>query len=143
MDNHRRLFLSRRIHYALCGTSISHWCCVRISKFFVFPWAFLASRYSFNSKFPIPNEVAICEIPRKLIKCFFVSVIFLCSLPIGILLRCLSKAFSSPHPQKLTNTSTILAGCGRCGHFAYRSLLKNADHKIYEELMRISTKYAC
>ena len=78
---------------------ISHWYCVRICKFFVFPWTFLASRNSFNSKFPIPNEVAICEIPRKLIKCFFASVIFLCSLPIGILLRCLSKAFSSPHPK--------------------------------------------
>lgn len=76
-------------------TSISHWCCVNSS---FSQWAFPASRYSFNTKFPIRNEVAICEIPRKLIKCFFASVIFHCSLPTGILLRCLPKEFSSPHP---------------------------------------------
>ena len=61
-------------------------------KIFLCRYYTFAIFHSKNLKFPIPMRNT-----RKLIKYFFASVIFPCSLLIGILLRCLSKAFSLPH----------------------------------------------
>ena len=113
------------------GTSISHWCCVKICKFSSLPWPFLASRYNFNSKFPYPNEVCHSrktkEVDHILLCCCYISLVWTdwnsASMPF--------KRFSTPHLQKLTKTYTTPVDADEEAILHAEVCWKTADHRIY------------